>query len=278
MGRMSTGWRLAKASWRVLVRDQSLLFFPVLSFLSGAVALGVFLVPGVMAGTRADSNGVVIFYGVIGAYAATFCSIYFNVALAGAAHRSMAGHDTTVRQGLAVANERKWVIASWALVQLIVGLALNALQSNDDSIVVRVVSRLVTALLGTAWGIATFLIVPVLAFEGLDPGAAFKRSLKLVRARWGEGLAGNVGISMAVTLLGGAPSVLLIALGAWSYGANPSAASAAIGIGAAGVIATLVISSALNVIFRVELYRYAMLGTTTGAFSEDDLAASFTRR
>lgn len=278
MRAISTGWRLAKDSWRVLVADQSLAVFPILSFLSATVALSIFLVPGLLLGERAQSEGIVAFYGLIGAYAATFCSIYFNVALAGAAHRSMAGHDTTVGQGLRVANTRLAPIASWAAVQLVVGLALSLLESEDDSVLVRILSKVAQTILGTAWGIATFLVVPVLAFEGLGPGAAFKRSLGLVRSRWGEGLAGNVGIGLAVMVYGGVPVAALIAYGVLGYGSSPGLASAALAIGVLGGIAVAVVSSALNVIFRVALYRYALLGSTTEAFAEGDLAASFRKR
>lgn len=92
-------------------------------------------------------------------------------------------------------------------------------------------------------------------------------------ARWGEGLAGNVGIGLAVLVYGALPAVALMGLGGLSYRTSPALASALFAIGVLGILAAAVVSSALNVIFRVALYRYAVLGSSSGAFAERDLGA-----
>ena len=276
MRRISTGWRLAKDSWAVLVADRSLAVFPVLSFVSAAVALTIFLAPGLAMGSPDEVTWPLAVGALVGSYLATFCTIYFNVALAGAARRSMAGEDTSLRDGLEVARERRGVIARWALVQWAVGLVLHLLApDDDDSVTGRIVGWAITRLLGAAWVLATFFVVPVLAFEGRTPGDAFKRSFALVRERWGEGIAGNVGIGLAVTVIGGLPVLALFGFAFLMADTSTVLFVTFLGLAVLGAVGVSAVASALNVIFCVALYRYASYGTTTDGFATNDLTAAF---
>ena len=64
-----------------------------------------------------------------------------------------------------------------------------------------------------AWGLATLLVVPILALEGLGPLAALSRSTALFREKWGEQLAGAASIGVLFTVLGVVPAVVLMSLG-----------------------------------------------------------------
>ena len=63
------------------------------------------------------------------------------------------------------------------------------------------------AIIGFAWSVATFLVVPVLVVEKVGPLDAIKRSASLLRKTWGEQLVGNFGIGLVFGLL-----VLLVVL------------------------------------------------------------------
>jgi hypothetical protein len=276
MTRIRTGWRLAKDSWAVLRADRSLAIFPLLSFAFAAVAFALLIAPGIGAAAAAGKEWPVVPFALIGSYAATFFSIYFNVALAGAATKSMQGHDTTLRDGLDVARERRGLIARWALVQWAVGLLIQVIQNAaDQSPAGRIVAGIISGILGAAWAVATFFIVPVLALEGLGPGDAIKRSVALVRERWGEGLVGNAAIGLAVFLVGVIPVGGLLALGFATLGSAPVVGVAALTLGVLALIALSVVGSALGVIFRVALYRFATTGAAADGFAEADLATAF---
>ena len=45
------------------------------------------------------------------------------------------------------------------------------------------------------------MVVPVLAFEGIGPFAAMKRSASLFRQRWGQQVTGNVIIGGLASLI-----------------------------------------------------------------------------
>jgi len=63
-----------------------------------------------------------------------------------------------------------------------------------------------------AWSVSTFFVIPLLALEGLGPGDALKRSVSLIRERWGEGLGGSASIGLAVFLVAVVPLYVLFQL------------------------------------------------------------------
>lgn len=275
MSRIRTGWRLAKHSWAVLRADRSLAIFPLLSTAFAAVALALTLTPGLVGAAAADADWVVLPFMLAGGYAATFFVVYFNVALAGAARLSMDGRDTTVADGLAVARQRRGLIARWALVQFAVGVVINVIEYlAGESVAGRLVA-VAASLANVAWSVSTFFVIPLLALEGLGPGAAMRRSVSLVRQRWGEGLVGSAAIGLAVFLVALLPLYGLFHLGFAVAEVDTAVGAGLVVLATVALIATGAIASALGVIFRVELYRYSTQAQPTGAFPEQDMAAAF---
>jgi hypothetical protein len=275
MSRIATGWRLAKHSWTVLRADSSLALFPVLATAFAALAVALTLTPGLIAAEAADRDWIVVPFMLVGGYAATFFVVYFNVALAGATRLSMDGRDTSVADGLAVARQRRGLIAKWAFLQFAVGVIIGvARHLAGDSLGGRLVA-LVSGIAGVAWSVATFFVIPLLALEGLGPRDAFKRSASLVRERWGEGLVGSAAIGLAVFLVAALPLYGLFHLSFAVIDANP-AVGAPIGVVAIlALAATAAFGSALGVIFRVQLYRYSTEGAVAGGFDAEDIEAAF---
>src|SRR5439155_7394083 len=60
---------------------------------------------------------------------------------------------------------------------------------------------LIMRLIGIAWALACYFVVPVLAFEDLTPIDAVKRSSKLFRDTWGEKVIGGFSLSMVSLVL-----------------------------------------------------------------------------
>lgn len=275
MSRIRTGWRLAKASFALVRADRSLAIFPLLSTAFAAAALALTLTPGLIWSAALDRDWIVLPFIVLGGFATTFFVVYFNVALAGAARRSMDGRDTSVSDGLAVARERRGLILRWALLQFFVGVGLKVVQYlAGDSVAGRLIA-IGTGLASAAWSVSTFFVIPVLALEGLGPGAAMKRSVGLVRRHWGEGLVGSAAIGLAVSLAAALPLAFLFNLASVMIDVQVVAGAVLGVVAIVALIATLAMGSALGVIFRVELYRYGTEGRATGSFAERDLLAAF---
>ena len=280
MERISRGWALTKQSWGVLKSDRSLVIFPMLSAIFALIAVAVIWLPtasmsGVLAGEAINEHDPVYYIAAAAtAYVSTFIAVFFNVALAACAVRSLRGEDTTVGEGIRAAMQRLGPILGWTLVAATIGLVLRLLQDR-----IPLAAKIAVWIAGAAWAVATFFVIPVLALERSGPWQSIKRSVAVVKARWGEGATGTVAIS-AVTVLvvvivmvgGAACGIVLFAAGLQQL------AIAVIAIAVAAVIVVSIVSSALTEIFRVAVYQYAVTGATPGAFDNALLQNAFDGR
>jgi hypothetical protein len=273
-GRISRGWALAKQSFAVLRADRSLLLFPVIATPAALAAAAIVMGPGVALYAADRQEAFLIVFGVLTLYALTFVAVFFNTALAAAAARSLGGADTTGGAGLSAARSRLRVIAAWALVQTVVGIVISAIQEvAGDSIVGRILAGLVNF----AWSAATFFVIPVIALEGVGPRDAFKRSVSLLRDRWGEGVVGTASVSGVVFLIAllpiaalGVPGVMLL-----SDGGTEVVGGVLLGLAAVVLVVAMLVGGTANAIFRVALYRYATDGAAPGGFQAGQLESAF---
>src|SRR5260370_8269126 len=136
-------------------------------------------------------------FGMFGLYVVNyFVIVFFNVALVGVANSRLMGGTWTFRDGLELAWERKGTILQWALVAATVGVILRTLEER-----MGLLGRLIMRIIGIAWTLACYFVVPVLAFEDLTPIDAVKRSSKLFRDTWGEKAIAGFSLSLVSILL-----------------------------------------------------------------------------
>lgn len=277
MRRFRTGWDLTKKSWRLLRERPGLASYALVGGLLALIAVAVVAGPGFyLLDTGEQVPGAILI--ALGLYLASFVSTYFGVGLAAAADRAFRGEDVSLGTGLAVSRERVAAIAGWAFVSTVVGLLISLLQSQRG-----LAGPIVAALGGAAWGLITFLAIPVIAIEGTGPVATIRRSASLFRERWRGQVTGNVAIGGAVVLLGTLPAVLLIVAGIalWSSDGNGGEVATGMVLTAAGValfcLASLV-SQALRQLFGVALYRYTADGAVVADFTEQELASAVRTR
>lgn len=271
MGRISRTFSLAGSSWRVLRSDKELLLLPVMSLLATiAVALS-FLWPIVRSCTdtigAADScelAGADYVILAVAYVALAFVTIFFNAALVHAANERMEGGDPTIGSALRGAASRVHRILPWALVSATVSWILRAIEERAG-----VVGRIVVGLVGLAWSLVTYLVVPVLVVDDIGVTEAVKRSAEMFKRTWGENVAAQVGFGI-LGFLAAIPALAIIWLG---FTAGGPAAVAAIVIGVGWILLASLVVATLSGIFQTALYRYAS-GLPTGAF-DGDLDAAF---
>jgi len=270
VGRIAAGWHLAKLSLRVVWSDGSLSALVVLGGIaSGAVALA-FLVPAAVA-YEIEEKVLAVVLTAIGVYLATLVATYFAVALAAAAAEVLDGRDATVRGGMAVASRMTGPIAGWALVLTTVNLVLQLLRERAG-----ILGSVLLGAASVAWSLATFLVVPILALEGLGPLAALDRSSALFRAKWGEQLVGTASIGILFAVFGTVPALLLLFFGLAS--GSTTVAVVCVVVGILGAVVAGVLGSAARSVFSVALYRYAAGAGPTGPFTTADLESAVARK
>jgi hypothetical protein len=272
-GRLSRGWALAKRSWAVLRADRSLVWYPVVSGLAtlGAAVL-IFGPAAAIYSSSGSSEVVIVVAAIIGAFVLTWIAVFFNTALAAAASKSLAGQDTTMDDGFAVARARIGVITQCAIVQATIGLLLTAIR---EALSENLLGQIFAGLLDFAWGAATFFVVPVLALEGAGPRDAFKRSVGVLKGHWGEGVVGTVSVSGVIFLIVMLPAILIGVAGGSLLSSAPAAGGLLIGVGVVVLLVGIVIGNTLQSIFRVALFEFATQDRAVGGFEPELLQGAF---
>lgn len=260
LSKLSNSWELVKASAQVLKADKELVVFPLLSFGAFLLTLVVFFLPMAffgLGGAASDTIEMVAYVvGFIFYFVTTFIVIFFNSALVGAALIRLDGGDPTVADGLRIAREHLGAILGWSLLAATVGMILKAARERAGWL-----GSLVIGMIGIAWNLATFLVVPVLVTHNLGPIDALKESASLLKKTWGEQLAGNLGIGAVVGLafvLYSLVAIPIIVL-AVSTGTAALIIAAAVCV-ALGYGALALISATLSGIYSAALYRFATTG------------------
>lgn len=268
MGRFRRSLELARASWTIFRGDPSLAIYPVIGAIAVVILAAIIAAPFLAIGGIPDSNSysvtdiVALFLIYFAAYTAVF---YCATAMTFVVKARMEGQTGEI-SGWAMARARFRAIVGYALVAASVGVALQVLADRF-----KLGGQIAAAIGGAVWSVATFLVVPVLVTEDIGPIDAIKRSGSLLRRTWGEQIIGNAGIGLVTGL---------VMLGVGLIGAALIALMAAIGSTVLIVIAVVLtliavgivaaVSSALESIYRMAVYRYAT-GNETNEFPAAEL-------
>ena len=278
---------LLRQSFNVLRRDKRLMIFPLVSAVACLAVFASFVVPLVVTGVleevtaqggpgdRSVMHPYVREIGTLLTFAYYFASyfviVFFNTALVACAMERFAGREPTVRGGLWHAAGLMPQIVGWVAVSATVGTLLQAIEER-----VGFVGKIVTALVGLAWTIATYFVVPVLVVERLGPIEAVKRSSTMLSKTWGTALVSNVGLGLIGFLLYAVatiPAIIGIVFTAQMNHWAPIAIGG--GIMVVLMIGIALVTSAVSSVLVAALYRYAATGEVPIGFEERALRGAF---
>lgn len=278
MNRIHRTWLLMSACWQILKKDKEMLLFPLVSGVCCLLLLASFAVPFYLTGhwqppgAGAETVHQAIYYGAIFVFYICnyFIVIFFNCAIVACATIRMGGGDPTVSDGLRAAAARLPVIFGWAVVSATVGLVLRIIEERSEK-----VGRFVAGLVGMAWTLVSFLVIPILVVENKGPLTALKESTQLLKKTWGEQLVGNFSFGLLFFLLS-IPLFALVVLGLLS-GSAPLI-SLCIGLAVVCLIALALVQSALQAIFQAAVYLYARNGQVPEGFQQEFLSGAMVAR
>lgn len=255
--RIIAGWELAKQSLAVLRSDKELLLFPLISGFSLLIVSVSFLLPFMTSESNrqmflaenASQDPMVYVIIFLFYFINYFIIMFFNAALIGCAIIRFDGGNPTLSDGFRTSMDCLPQIISWALVSATVGMILKIIESRSEK-----VGQFVSALLGMAWNVTTYFVLPILVVEKVGPIDAFKRSTSILKKTWGEALSANISIGIIVfflEILALLPAAMGLLIG--------STASIWIGIVTTVICVILVAltSTAVSTIITVALYEHA---------------------
>jgi hypothetical protein len=202
--RLSNGWKIYMNSFKVLKENKQLVIFPILSGISLLLIMGSF-VTIVLAAAGWDVDAVnepgettSVLYLFLYYLVNYFVVVFFNTALIHCSRLYFHGEEVTIEKGLRFSMSRIGAIFAWSMFAATVGTILRLIAENAGWI-----GKIIIGLIGVVWSVATFFVVPVIAYENAGPLEAFKRSSQLMKEKWGESIGAgfSFGLVQIVALI-----------------------------------------------------------------------------
>jgi len=255
-------------SFAVLRKDKKLVLFPILSGLSTLAIAAMYFLPlfhmGVLEQYKAYRTVDSTVYAWLFLWYCTnyFVVIFFNCALAACAQIRFGGGEPTLGAGMAQAGWKIPSILMWAVVASTVGIVLQMIEERSSWL-----GKIVSGMLGVAWAMATYLMVPVLIFEDDGVFGSIQRSSSLLRETWGEQIVSGFGFGLPSLFLA-IPGILLGMVG---FKLHPLGFLIAVPY----FLLLSAVMSAARGIFMVALYRYATAREVPPGFSMGNFKEAF---
>lgn len=263
---------LIKASWEVIKKDREILLFPFISGILCIIITITFFIPSFLLESSFNSRyshspliyvGIFFFYLVI-----YFIVIFFNSGLVACANIRLTGGDPRFSDGISAAKRHFRSILVWALISATIGLILQIIRGNRGS----VVTNIVTSLIGMAWNLLTFFVVPMMIIENRPVIESIKESVALFKRTWGETVVGQAGISLIFFLIGFVgiiPVILAIITGIFPL------IIAMVSLYVLLLVILFVLGNAMQGVFNTALYLYAKNGVVPEGFSKELIENAF---
>ncbi len=260
VGRLRASWLLFKESWRFLSTDPELLWVPVITFFINLFLLG-FLIGAFLIGTLGnleawleEGMNSVKYLLVFGIY--VICT--FSVAIAQAAISYIVftraeGGDATLKQGMKVAFAHSQALLIWAVIAGTVSLLIRYFIEKSP-----LFGKILISMLGFAWSVLTYFVVPAIVLGKKEPVVAIKHSGKLFTETWGETVVSNVTLGLVFVVAHVIAFTTFFGLVVLGMAFN----SALFIIGAIclifiWVVASTIVSQVLEAVLKTLLYVYA---------------------
>lgn len=237
------------SSFSVLRKNKQLILFPILSGIALILLTLSYMVilfaPNGWDFNKTYHESSIVHYLMLFVFYLInyFVIVFFNMALIHCARIYFEGGKPTLSDGLSFSMSRIGDILAWSAVAATVGLIFRLLEENLGRI-----GEIITAILGVAWSVTTFFVVPVLAYENLTPIAAYKRSIKIMKEKWGESLGATFSFGIIQLL-----AVLLISVPLFFIGSQFGIITGII-LAAIGLLFIISIISAAQSIFISAVY------------------------
>lgn len=219
-------------------RDKEILLLPLIAAAVIFITLLVFVVSIFVSPM---SFFMLLFSIPIAIVVFAFLGVFFEAAVIGCATIRLEGGDPKIRDGLKIAAKNWWPLLQWALIGIGVGLILGSIRGmfqrnghtfgsssvefpsgrlslfsggNPDSRPYRLyetgsfagpgwgLGDILAGVLGMAWAVATFFVIPVMIYEKLSPLKAVRRSWEIVKNVWKETLVLKLGFATLFVILG----------------------------------------------------------------------------
>jgi len=270
VGRIKAGWLLFRETWRFTMLDKELLLVPILSFVFHVVLFGILvsLALLIMLGSTTEIPedspiwlGLMLFAYVVGAFILAFSQAVISHIVYVRAH----GGNASLAQGFVRAWSHGVSLFVWSLITSTVGIILHLISERS-----QLLGKILALVLGGAWGILTYFVVPAMVVSNMSAFTAIPQSGRVFRQTWGETVVSNISYTLIffllfVTWLLSGTGLVIVML---SLGMSSLAAFIAL-IWFIAAVFLLLVSSIFGGILKTLLYMYAVEGTVPTNFNRE---------
>ncbi len=279
MNAFARSWEVTKLSFKVIKQDRELLLFPILSGFLSVAFLFAMLFPSVIPSFLSGNTGRILEYVIIGIafFGLAVIATFFNVCTVYTAKKRFEGGNATFQESIRFAFSKIHLIVAWSLISATVGIILHVIDriANRAGQQGRIILRILNGIFGMVWSIVTIFVVPAMVYYDLGPIEAIKKSVKTLRATWGESIIRWIGLGIVqfVCTLAGIIITLLFAFAV--SGMGTPAVLAVIGLGIIYVVLVSLVFGIANMVYNTALFVYADTGRVPGSFTKDVVENAF---
>ena len=188
-------------------------------------------------------------------------TVFWNAAIIASAYeRLSSGTNPSFSYGIGQAMKCLPQILVWGIVAGTVGLFIQILEglshSEDSPLPLRFVAGLASFILGIAWWIVTFFVIPIIVLERAGVLDGMGRSMELFKRTWGEDVTSHIGTGLLMTLC----IVLLFFISIPLMTIGEVGVILGVVILAVGILFAVLFFSTVDAVNRASLFYYAKTG------------------
>lgn len=276
LSRIGNGLSLSVDSLYVVLRDKTLLWFPLMSmgvtmltvwmfYLSAGNDKMMFIVNTQVNAVGQQSLNYGYYATVFIAYLCLYgFAVYCNTALVACAHISMTERDSKFRDGVQAATRNLPSIIIYSLLSSTIGTLLSLLDREKH------LSRIIRAVVRSGWSLLTYFVIPVMVIERRFIFSALPRSGQIMSQTWGEALSAHFGLGWFLLLLN-IPTACFFAYEYYVGVVMPFSSALVL----SWLLFTLILGTTAKNVLTVVLYLYATTGEAPKGWKAEALQNAF---
>lgn len=283
IGKLKAGWLLFKETWRYFKADTEMMWIPLVTtlinlFLFGLLITGFYFFlkdTGYTLPEEGDPLSAIEYSFIFLCYVIGAFSLALTEAgITNTVYTRVRGGDATLGDSLKAAFSHWASLLVWSFITSTVGLILRMIAERS-----KIIGRIIIALLGVAWSVLTYFVVPAMVIDKKSAFSSIGKSGQVFKTTWGETLVSNISIGVVFSLV----HVLLL-IAAFGLMIFTVFYELWIGLIALGVLYCLVtallclVQSSMNGILKTLLYVYASEGVVPANFNQELLEKMLTRQ
>lgn len=272
---IKSGWKLGMAVRNTVMKDKSLMVYPILSIIMSMILFIVIFVFSFVAVGAIKSPvylvAIILFY-----IASTFTSTYISLVLLIAYKNFISENRISMKEAFAKARPYWKNALKWAIFYSIIIMILNIIESRFQG-----AGRMVIGFIGSmAISAAVFFVVPVILEKNVGPISAIKDSIKVIYSKFGKTFGGIAFIDLYSLIFVVTGILIMVAsvilLGSFALLEMPLIITGVIGL--ILLIFGIIFASTMTQVLKLVIYDYANGGSLPEWIDKEILDGAIKKR